>query len=143
MAGVAGAGKTYALNEFKAIAQAQGYILKGFAPSAEAAKVLSDETGIESTTVASLLLIRQQQLTQQQSRQLWIIDEAGLLSAKDAMALLKQASEHKARVILVGDTRNYQPLKPGTPSRVCSKPESVPLTSTNPYVSALVTCNWL
>jgi conjugative relaxase-like TrwC/TraI family protein len=113
--GVAGAGKTYALNEFKAIAIAQGYILKGFAPSAEAAKVLSDETGIESTTVASLLLIRQQQLTQQQSRQVWIIDEAGLLSAKDAIALLKQASQHKVRVILVGDTRQLSAVEAGNP----------------------------
>lgn len=41
--GVAGAGKTYALNQFRKIAEQKGYLIKGFAPSAEAAKVLGDE----------------------------------------------------------------------------------------------------
>ena len=53
--GVAGAGKTYALNHFSALAQQQGYLVKGFAPSAEAAKVLETEVGIETHTVARLL----------------------------------------------------------------------------------------
>ncbi len=42
--GVAGAGKTYALNEVKALAEAPGYVVKGFAPSAKAARVLSEDT---------------------------------------------------------------------------------------------------
>ena len=38
--GVAGAGKSYALKQFRQIAESQGYRVRGFAPSAEAAKSL-------------------------------------------------------------------------------------------------------
>ena len=113
--GVAGAGKTHALNEFQLIAQACGYTLKGYAPSSEAAKVLEQEVGIESTTVASLLAAGE--LEGFQSKQIWIVDEAGLLGAKDAYALLQRATHEKARVILVGDTRQLSGVEAGNPFR--------------------------
>jgi hypothetical protein len=50
--GVAGAGKTFALKQVKKIAQAQGYTVKGFAPSAKASKVLGEEIGTQTQTVA-------------------------------------------------------------------------------------------
>ena len=111
--GVAGAGKTYALNEFRQIAQAQGYVLKGYAPSSEAAKVLGEEVSIESTTVASLIVSKQPE--EIQLNQIWIVDEAGLLSAKDAYTLLQRATEAQARVILVGDTRQLSAVEAGNP----------------------------
>lgn len=110
--GVAGAGKTYALNEFRLIAQAQGYTLKGFAPSSEAAKVLGEEVGIESNTVASLLSKQNEDV---EPKQIWVVDEAGLLSAKDAHDLIKLATHQKARVILVGDTRQLSAVEAGNP----------------------------
>ena len=111
--GVAGAGKTYALNSFREIAQTQGYVLKGYAPSSEAAKVLGEEVGIESTTVASLIQTRQPE--EIPPNQIWIVDEAGLLGAKDAHALLQRATEQKARVILVGDPRQLSAVEAGNP----------------------------
>ncbi|PSB43219.1 hypothetical protein C7B80_24870, partial [Cyanosarcina cf. burmensis CCALA 770] len=113
--GVAGAGKTYALNEFRQIAQAFGYTLKGYAPSSEAAKVLEQEVGIESNTVASLLASGE--LASFPDKQVWIVDEAGLLSAKDAYAMLQRATHEKARVILVGDTRQLSAVEAGNPFR--------------------------
>ncbi len=111
--GVAGAGKTYALNEFKVIAADQGYTIRGFAPSSEAAAVLGDEVGIETNTVASLLLSEQPEDIE--DKQIWIVDEAGLLSAKDAHNLLKLATNQKARVILVGDTKQLSAVEAGNP----------------------------
>ena len=111
--GVAGAGKTFALNEFKLIAADQGYRIQGFAPSSEAAAVLGEEVGIESNTVASLLLFKQNEDIE--NKQIWIVDEAGLLSAKDAHDLLKLATEQKARVILVGDTKQLSAVEAGNP----------------------------
>jgi conjugative relaxase-like TrwC/TraI family protein len=111
--GVAGAGKTYALNEFKVIAAEQGYTIKGFAPSSEAANVLGEEVGIETNTVASLLLSKQPEDIE--DKQIWIVDEAGLLSAKDAHDLLKLATNQKARVILVGDTKQLSAVEAGNP----------------------------
>ena len=43
------------------------------------------------------------------------MDEAGLLSAKDAHRLLKKAQANNARVILVGDTRQLSAVEAGNP----------------------------
>lgn len=110
--GVAGAGKTYALAELKKITDLQQYQIEGFAPSAEAAQVLSDELGITARTVASKLCA--QQLTPRDN-QLWVVDEAGLLSAEDALTLLQRAKLEHARVLLVGDTRQLSSVAAGNP----------------------------
>lgn len=112
--GVAGAGKTSALAELKQIADSNGVEVKGFAPSAEAAKVLSDELGIEAQTVARKLCSREEPLSKDE---LWIVDEAGLLSADDALALLSRAKKENARVLLVGDTRQLSSVAAGNPFR--------------------------
>lgn len=111
--GVAGAGKTYALNHFTQIAQSQGYVIKGFAPSAEAAKVLGDEVGIFANTVASLLCSKPPNKIE--AKQIWVVDEAGLLSASAAHDLLQRASDENARVLLVGDTRQLSAVEAGNP----------------------------
>jgi len=109
--GVAGAGKTYALKELQRIASS--YNIKGFAPSAEAAKVLESELKIEANTVARHLICEQPE--EIQPDQLWIVDEAGLLSAKDAYALLQRAKLEQARVLLVGDTKQLSAVEAGNP----------------------------
>ncbi len=150
--GKAGAGKTYALDEFKQIAEERGYLVKGFAPSASAAKVLGDEIGIESNTVARHLITPQQpenkfksspmpkqskqgrERQEQQlnrieqdywkensARQIWIVDEAGLLNAKDTHALLKRAEQEEAKVLLVGDTRQLSAVEAGNPFKSLQK----------------------
>jgi ATP-dependent exoDNAse (exonuclease V) alpha subunit len=74
--GVAGAGKTFALKQVKEIAQAQGYTVKGFAPSAKASKVLGEEIVTQTQTVARLLAHKSPELIE--PNQLWVVDEAGL-----------------------------------------------------------------
>ncbi|MEM9152640.1 MAG: AAA family ATPase, partial [Cyanobacteria bacterium P01_F01_bin.3] len=93
----------------------------GYAPSAEAANVLQTEANIESNTVARLLQSKGHRQTQNtptspgQSKAIWIVDEAGLLSAKAAHALLEKAQQNNARVILVGDTRQLSAVEAGNP----------------------------
>ncbi|MEO0852373.1 MAG: AAA family ATPase, partial [Cyanobacteria bacterium J06648_11] len=114
--GVAGSGKTTALREYRHIAEHHGYALRGFAPSAEAAKVLGDAVGIESETVASLL-VRAPQPETSQSSEIWIVDEASLLSAKAALEVMKRATEVDARLVLVGDVRQLAAVEAGHPFR--------------------------
>ncbi len=109
--GSAGVGKTYALNEVRAIAQSQGYRVRGFAPSAEAAHTLGEALKINTSTVAGLLVSP----PQEPKPSLWIIDEAGLLSMKDAHALLQRARKENARVLLVGDTKQLSAVEAGNP----------------------------
>ncbi|MEM9568101.1 MAG: AAA family ATPase [Cyanobacteria bacterium P01_E01_bin.34] len=112
--GVAGAGKTTALSYVKQLAGSSNYELKGYAPSAEAAKTLGNELGIATDTVASLLLSPSNPSTQ---NSIWVVDEASLLSAKDGHALLKRATREQARVILVGDMRQLSAVEAGHPFR--------------------------
>lgn len=109
--GVAGAGKTHALAVVKIMAEQAGYEVKGYAPSAEAASVLSASLQIEATTVAHLL----QTDNAPRRHALWIVDEASLLSMKAAHELLQKAHEQNARMILVGDTRQLSAVEAGNP----------------------------
>ena len=125
---VAGAGKTYSLRLLSQLASTQGYRVSGYAPSAQAANTLSEEAGIEGNTVASLLHSKSPQSSAQPShpqqppqQPLWIVDEAGLLSAKDAHALLKKAQRQNARVILVGDIRQLSAVEAGNPFKSLQK----------------------
>jgi conjugative relaxase-like TrwC/TraI family protein len=114
--GVAGSGKTYALYQFAQIAQSQGFTVKGFTPSSAAAQVLEEQAEIPSDTVASLLCSspRSEPLL---GKEIWIVDEAGLLSAKDAHELLQRSTTQQARMIFVGDTRQLSAVAAGNPFR--------------------------
>ena len=119
--GVAGAGKTYSLKLLSQLATERGYEVTGYAPSAQAANVLAEEANIEGNTVARLLHSKDKNEPQNQSKNavdkkaIWIVDEAGLLSAKDAHALLAKAQANQARVLLVGDTRQLSAVEAGNP----------------------------
>ena len=115
--GGAGAGKTYSLKLVAQLATEQGYEVTGYAPSAQAANTLSEEANIESNTVARLLHSEGNHGSKNAPRKqaIWIVDEAGLLSAKDAHWLLKKAQAQRARVILVGDIRQLSAVEAGNP----------------------------
>ena len=119
--GVAGAGKTYSLKLVAQLAREQGYEVTGYAPSAQAANTLSEEANIESNTVARLLHSQAQSdptgttNNPAPKQPVWIVDEAGLLSAKDAHTLLKKAQRERARVIMVGDIRQLSAVEAGNP----------------------------
>ena len=119
--GAAGAGKTYALNALKEIAEAEGYEVSGYAPSAAAAHELGASLNIETNTVARLLLesaaAEPDADADERRRRLWLIDEAGLLSMRDARALLTKATDSNVRVVLVGDTRQLSSVEAGNPFR--------------------------
>jgi ATP-dependent exoDNAse (exonuclease V) alpha subunit len=109
--GVAGSGKTFALRELGLEVEKKGHRIFGFAPSAEAAKVLEAEAKISSQTVASLLKGASE-------RGIWIVDEAGLLSARDCESLMAKARESQSKVIFVGDTRQLSSVEAGNPFKL-------------------------
>ena len=118
--GAAGAGKTYALNALKEIAEAEGYEVSGYAPSAAAAHELGESLSIDTNTVARLLLesaVAEPDSEERQRRKLWLIDEAGLLSMRNARSLLTKAADNDVRIVLVGDTRQLSAVEAGNPFR--------------------------
>lgn len=109
--GVAGAGKTFALRELGLESEKKGHKIFGFAPSAEAAKVLESEAKISSRTVARLLKGTGE-------TGIWIVDEAGLLSARDCELLMAKARQSHSKIIFVGDTRQLSSVEAGNPFKL-------------------------
>ncbi len=109
--GLAGTGKTTALKTIKAMADQQGFSMIGLAPSHSAVTALR-ESGIESDTLQRWL--SDKAATEKLSdRSVIVIDEAGLASNRHVASALKRAHVHNARVILVGDDKQYASVEAG------------------------------
>jgi conjugative relaxase-like TrwC/TraI family protein len=112
--GDAGTGKTYALNGLRELTNARQ--LRGLAPSASAAVTLETESGIPSQTLDSYLLS-----PNTPKGETLILDEAGLMSSRQAVALLSKAQQQECRVILIGDTKQLSSVEAGCPFRLLQR----------------------
>ena len=109
--GVAGSGKTTMLREANKLIATNKHETIGLAPSAVAAHELG-KTGIQSQTIASFLNSEKSSLS---SKSVIVVDEAGMVSAKDMHSILLKAEETGARVLLVGDTQQLKAVEAGRP----------------------------
>ncbi|MCE4538234.1 conjugative relaxase [Pelomonas sp. P7] len=109
--GGAGTGKTTALRAVRELAEDRGLQLVGVAPSASAARELG-RSGMDSQTLAALATRQYPGLN---DKTLIVLDEAGMVSARDMHALLKAADQAGARVLLVGDTQQLKAVQAGRP----------------------------
>lgn len=107
--GAAGAGKTTSMKIVVEQYKAAGYSVIGVAPSAAAAKEL-ESAGCESRTLASVLKDKEPQ----SARTLYLLDEAGMVSAKDYQAFFAKADREGARTLSVGDPLQLQSVEAGT-----------------------------
>ena len=120
--GLAGTGKTTMLNGLRAIAEREGYIVKGMAGTGAASKTLAQETGIVSDTVAMFLIREgklQQTINEKQEEQLkneiWIVDESSFLGQGNVEKLMRLAQERDARVMFLGDKFQLAAIEAGKP----------------------------
>lgn len=109
--GVAGAGKTTMLAEAKTLATRQGFAVYGLAPSASAAQELA-KAGIQAETLAAFSHRARAPLT---DRTLVVMDEAGMVSAKDMHQVLSAVEAAGARIVLVGDVQQLKAVEAGRP----------------------------
>lgn len=109
--GYAGSGKTTALRTFRSLAAQRGYHVIGLAPSHSAVKALN-EAGIEARTLQSWLSEKGEGRALSE-RTIVVIDEAGLVSNRNLLSTLERTNKHGARVLLVGDTKQYQAVEAG------------------------------
>jgi len=114
--GAAGAGKTTAMQVIVDQYRAAGYEVIGVAPSAAAAKELESAGCDDTRTLASALLKRERvEEGQKPPKRLYVMDESGMVSAKDMDAFLKKVDSEGARSILVGDPLQLAAVEAGTP----------------------------
>ncbi|KTD65373.1 Ti-type conjugative transfer relaxase TraA [Legionella spiritensis] len=108
-----GAGKSYLLKPVKEYYEQHHCQVIGASLSGKVAKALQQETGIASSTLASLsyrLINKQLQLT---DKHVIIVDEAGMVDFANMALLLKEARKAGSKVILVGDPDQLKPIHKG------------------------------
>lgn len=111
--GVAGAGKTTALQAVRHAYQADGHQIFAAATSGQAARTVGHDAGIESYTVASLLARLERGTVTLDHRSVFVLDEAGMTDDHDIAALLTWTTTRGAKVVLVGDDRQLSAVGPG------------------------------
>ena len=113
--GAAGSGKTTALEAAVACWQAGGYRVLGAAVGGTQAVVLSEETGVEGRTVASVLAryFDRGDFASIDARTVLLVDEASLVSTRDFVALARASEETGAILRLVGDPAQHSAVAAG------------------------------
>ena len=89
-----------------------GYTVRGFAPTGKASVELS-KAGIETKTVDSFLESAALGKTGTGQKELWIVDEAGMMGSRKTEQFLKEAEKHEAKVVLIGDSKQFQSVNQG------------------------------
>lgn len=115
--GGAGTGKTTLLKEAVAGIEVGGKKVFAFAPTAGASRgVLQQEGFTGAETVWQLL--NNKELRESVRDQVILIDEAGLMSARDMARVFALAGEANARVVLVGDSKQHSSVARGDALRL-------------------------
>lgn len=107
-----GVGKTRVLKEIERGAKAGFNQMLMLAPGSSTVHNVLKADGFENAETVAMLL-RNPRLQQQNMGGLWVVDEAGQLSNPDTDALIALAKELGARLVLVGDVAQHNPVGRG------------------------------
>ena len=141
VSGKAGTGKTQMLKTAGELWKDSGYKVLGICVAGKAARGLHEATGIQTETVAKFLYDSDPTLKSVANRQfrqfmkaaqgrpsttrgqssmldaksILVIDEAAMIGTRDLRRVLGEVERAKAKVVLVGDAQQLQPIAPGNP----------------------------
>ncbi len=136
VAGMAGTGKTFLLDAARETWEGAGLRVVGAALAGKAAQGLQEGAGILSQTLAKCLhdLSESRSDPSQQplpvpatfpvpasdrfrldARTVWVIDEAGMIGTRQMAQVISLARQAGAKLVLVGDARQLQPIEAGGP----------------------------
>ena len=115
--GYAGTGKSAMLGVAREAWEDAGYTVRGAALSGIAAEGLENGSGIASRTIASMEHGWAQGRNMLTSRDVLVIDEAGMVGTRQLERVLSHAAEVGAKVVLVGDPQQLQAIEAGAAFR--------------------------
>lgn len=115
--GYAGTGKSAMLGVAREAWEASGYEVRGVALSGIAAENLESGSGIASRTIASMEHGWKNGRDMLTSRDVLIIDEAGMVGTRQLERVLSHAAGAGAKVVLVGDPQQLQSIEAGAAFR--------------------------
>ncbi|MBK5204275.1 MAG: Ti-type conjugative transfer relaxase TraA, partial [Polaromonas sp.] len=116
--GSAGSGKSTALAAAREVWESQGYRVRGAALAGKAADGLQEGAGIESRTLHALEFALKSGADQLTRRDVLVIDEAGMVGSRQLGRVIELARLAGAKVVLVGDAEQLQPIEAGAAFRV-------------------------
>ncbi len=119
--GYAGSGKSTMLGVARAAWEAEGYQVRGLALSGIAAEGLEKGAGIASRTIASLEYAWKAERDQLTSRDVLVIDEAGMIGSRQMERVLSAAGKAGAKVVLIGDPEQLQAIEAGASFRALAE----------------------
>jgi len=121
--GGAGTGKSTMLEAARMAWDKDGYRVRGAAIAGKAASGLEEDANIESKTLAKTVMDGMPWTDDQgkhheakdpfTKNDIIVIDEAGMIDSRTMNQAMKLASDAEAKVVLVGDTRQLQPIMAG------------------------------
>ncbi|PKP86913.1 MAG: Ti-type conjugative transfer relaxase TraA, partial [Alphaproteobacteria bacterium HGW-Alphaproteobacteria-16] len=109
--GYAGTGKSAMLGVAREAWESAGYWVHGIALSGIAAENLESGSGIASRTIASLEHQWAQNRELLTSRDVLVIDEAGMIGTRQMERVISEAEKRGAKVVLVGDPEQLQAIE--------------------------------
>ncbi|PRZ34820.1 conjugative relaxase-like TrwC/TraI family protein [Antricoccus suffuscus] len=113
--GAPGTGKTTLLRAMRVAMEAQGLTVRGAATAAVAAQNLRIESGIESSTVASLVFAATETGVNRLSGvDVLVIDEANLTEDRSRARIYQMAKEAGTRIVEVGDSHQLRGVGVGS-----------------------------
>lgn len=115
--GLAGAGKSTMLEAANDAWTRQGVTVHGAALAGKAADGLESASGIKSRTLASLELSWENGNTPIAKGDVLIVDEAGMIGTRQMARVASKCQSIGAKLVLVGDPEQLQPIEAGTPFR--------------------------
>lgn len=119
--GLAGAGKSTMLAAAREAWEAQGYRVQGAALAGKAAEGLEESSGIPSRTLASWERGWERGYDRLSSKDVFVIDEAGMVGSRQLSRFVTVADRAGAKIVLVGDPEQLQPIGPGAAFRAISE----------------------
>lgn len=119
--GMAGTGKGYLLGVAQIAWEKAGFDVRGTALAAKAAQGLQKSTQIPSQTLHSLIHQLNTRKTELTSKTVLVIDEAGMVGSRQLAQILDHAEQVQAKVVLVGDHQQLQPIDAGGAFRLLAQ----------------------
>ncbi|MEJ5083754.1 Ti-type conjugative transfer relaxase TraA [Ochrobactrum sp. MYb379] len=115
--GLAGTGKSTLLAAARIAWECESRRVFGAALSGKAAEGLEDSSGIKSRTLASWELAWENGRDDLKRGDVFVIDEAGMVSSQQMACVLKAVERAGAKAVLVGDAMQLQPIQAGAAFR--------------------------
>lgn len=119
--GMAGTGKGYLLSVAHLAWEHVGLDVRGATLAAKAAQGLQESTQIPSQTLHSLIYQLDEGKTKLSDKTVLVIDEAGMIGSRLLAQILDHAEQAHAKVVLVGDHQQLQPIDAGGAFRLLAQ----------------------